>query len=143
MTNFTLNDLPESYSTMIEYIELIVVSETLTGSSSHIWQDNHSWKVSFPSLGVVLDVPKVNSPYQPPFIRMNRSKISIQPLNEFEQELKQNNIFIIKSESTARGGYVMMSGSAPKIEGPHWQFMFDTDKSIYNFYLICKKYKVF
>jgi len=139
-----LADLPNTCQELVEYLELIIVAETLTGSDYSIRRFGDSWKVFIRNL-FVLDIPLVTTEFRPAYVPILKEELTrnVSNLTAFEEEIKNSKIVIVKNESTRSQGYVTIQGNHPNPIVSHWQFMFVNQKSLYDFYLIGKNHKVF
>lgn len=138
-----LKDLSQGYTDLIEAIELVCVAETLTGSNYQLTEYDMYHYLYFERTRFTLKLPKVATQYQPAYVQLTTEKLKNIDKNSFEKEMIDSNILILKSEHGGGIGYVQVGSNRTKNYVPNWQFMFIDQKSFYDFYIICEKYKVF
>ncbi|MNJ90390.1 hypothetical protein D3C87_79860 [compost metagenome] len=137
---YTLEDLPDGASKLIEGIEIVGTTTALSGNMAYnIRNINKKWLVTVGNPMIVLEIPENISQHTPARTTIDEIFLkTITKLNQFENEIKELKILVTKKRNQRISGYT--SDYMHTMEIPHWEFLFLDQSKFVDFYLICEKY---
>lgn len=139
---YTLEDLPVGAEKLIEGIEIVGTVTALSGKLAYsITKRNGKWYVEIGSRILALAIPENISSYTPATMKIDEMQLNrMFDLKEFETEIKEINIAIIKKRNLRVTGYV--GEYQHTSDDPHWELLFLDQSKFVDFYLICEKYNL-